>query len=188
VLGEKSGFDSIEECYGDLADYIPAVETGLSSNPPMNWAIGFLDKYSIVSNSDAHSPDKLGREATIIEMELSYPSLRQALFSPGAASDAARILGTIEFFPQEGKYHYDGHRNCGVSLGPEEAAENNYLCPVCGKALTRGVMGRVLELAERRVNEEEPCPPEYRGTNRRPYHSLIPLRELCAELLGTGTE
>ena len=178
VLGAKSGFDSIEECYRDLASHIPAVETGLSSNPPMNWALSALDKFSIISNSDAHSPEKLGREATILETDLSFGSLRSALFS--------RILGTIEFFPQEGKYHYDGHRKCEVSLGPEEAAAGNYLCPVCGKSLTRGVMGRVLELADRPVNEEAPCPPNCGNTNQRPYHSLIPLREIIAELIGAG--
>jgi len=186
VLGAKSGFDSIEECYRDLTGFIPAVETGLSSNPPMNWALRSLDSFSIISNSDAHSPEKLGREAVIFDfdsgMGLSYSSLRRALFQHSSA-----IAGTIEFFPQEGKYHYDGHRKCGVSLNPEEAERNNYLCPVCGKALTRGVMSRVLELAERRVDEEAPCPPDYRGGNRRPYHSLIPLKEICAELLGTGT-
>ena len=208
ALGEKSGFDSIEECYGDLAGYIPAVETGLSSNPPMNWALKSLDRFSIVSNSDAHSPDKLGREATILEMELSCPSLRKALCahssganSPGDASPGDTtpgILGTVEFFPEEGKNHYDGHRKCGVSLGPGEAAGMNYLCPVCGKPLTRGVMGRLLELADRRGNSEtavpaeavvsvdEPCPPDYWDSNRRPYYSLIPLREIAGELLGTG--
>ena len=190
VLGEKSGFDSIEECYGDLAAHVPAVETGLSSNPPMNWALQGLDAYSIISSSDAHSPEKLGREATIFDMELSYSSLRQALFlqpHPPASGAPSAIRGTLEFFPQEGKYHYDGHRTCGVSLGPEEAAQAQYLCPACGKALTRGVMGRVLEMASRPVNEEEPCPPDYIGTNRRPYYSLISLKEIAAELLGTGT-
>jgi len=202
VLGAKSGFDSIEECYGELADSIPAIETGLSSNPPMNWALSRLDRYSIISNSDAHSPDKLGREATIFDMELSYPSLRRAMFQHSLYQYSPRIqpeefsgeplpcspaiLGTIEFFPQEGKYHYDGHRNCEIVLDPEEAAAGNHLCPVCGKPLTRGVMGRVLELADRQVNEEEKCPDDYINTNRRPYYSLIPLRELCAELLGTG--
>ena len=185
ALGEKSGFDSIEECYGDLSAYIPAVETGLSSNPPMNWALESLDRFSVISNSDAHSPDKIGREATILDMELSYSSLRQALSRNSAA--APSILGTVEFFPQEGKYHYDGHRKCGVSMGPAEAASADYLCPACGKELTRGVMGRVLELATRRVDEEEPCPPAYEGSNRRPYYPLIPLREIIAELFGTGT-
>ena len=185
ALGAKSGFDSIEECYGDLTGHIPAIETGLSSNPPMNWALNSLDKFSIISNSDAHSPDKLGREATILEMDLSYSSFRSALIQQPPSPSPA-ILGTIEFFPQEGKYHYDGHRKCGLSLGPEEAAEANYLCPVCGRALTPGVMSRVLELADRPVNETEPCPGDYWGTRRRPYHSLIPLKEIVGELLGTG--
>jgi uncharacterized protein (TIGR00375 family) len=178
VLGAKSGFDSIEECYGSLASHIPAVETGLSSNPPMNWALSGLDRYSIISNSDAHSPDKLGREATIFEMELSYDSFRKALYNAG-------ITATIEFFPQEGKYHYDGHRSCGICLGPEEAAQRDGICPVCGKPLTRGVMGRVLELADRPVDETAPCP-EDQSANRRPYYSLIPLKEILGELLDTG--
>jgi uncharacterized protein (TIGR00375 family) len=186
VLGAKSGFDSIEECYGDLSSLIPAVETGLSSNPSMNWALSSLDRFSIVSNSDAHSPDKLGREATILDMEFSFAAFRAALGSHGGNADRARVLGTIEFFPQEGKYHYAGHRDCGVCLGPEEAAREQGRCPVCGKALTEGVMGRVLELADRPVDENSPCPPEYGGTNRRPYHSLIPLKEILGEIVNTG--
>jgi len=178
VLGAKSGFDSIEECYGSLASHIPAIETGLSSNPPMNWALSGLDRYSIISNSDAHSPDKLGREATVFDMELSYDSFRQALYSN-------RIAATIEFFPQEGKYHYDGHRSCGICLQPEEASQRDGICPVCGKPLTRGVMGRVLELADRPVDETSPCPEEQSG-NTRPYYSLIPLKEILGELLETG--
>jgi superfamily I DNA/RNA helicase len=178
VLGAKSGFDSIEECYGSLTSHIPAIETGLSSNPPMNWALSGLDRYSIISNSDAHSPDKLGREATIFEMDLSYDSFRKALYDKG-------IIATVEFFPQEGKYHYDGHRSCGICLGPEEAAQRDGICPVCGKPLTRGVMGRVLELADRPVDETCPCPEEQNG-NARPYYSLIPLKEILGELLETG--
>jgi uncharacterized protein (TIGR00375 family) len=187
ALGAESGFDSIEECYGDLVANIPAVETGLSSNPPMNWALSSLDRFSIVSNSDAHSPDKLGREATILEIENSFSSLRRALFSHSPSPPDA-ILGTIEFFPQEGKYHYDGHRKCGICLAPEAARAVNFLCPVCGKPLTRGVMSRVLELADRPVNETEPFSPDHEtfAANRRPYYSLIPLKELCAELLGSG--
>jgi uncharacterized protein (TIGR00375 family) len=187
VLGAESGFDSIEECYGDLAANIPAVETGLSSNPPMNWALSSLDRFLIVSNSDAHSPDKLGREATIFEIENSFSSLRSALFSRSPSPHDA-ILGTIEFFPQEGKYHYDGHRKCGVCLAPEAARAVDFLCPVCGKPLTRGVMSRVLELADRPVDETEPFSPdlETSATNRRPYYSLLPLKELCAELLGSS--
>ncbi|MDR1785576.1 MAG: UvrD-helicase domain-containing protein, partial [Spirochaetaceae bacterium] len=180
VLGAKSGFDRVDECYGDLAGLIPAVETGLSSNPPMNWALSSLDRYGVISNSDAHSPEKLGREATIFEMDLSYPSLGDALWRRNGAD----ILGTVEFFPQEGKYHYDGHRKCGVVVNPEDIADG--LCPVCGKPLTMGVMRRVLALADRPVDEWAPCPPDFAGTNRRPYFSLIPLREILGELLNTG--
>jgi uncharacterized protein (TIGR00375 family) len=191
ALGGRSGFDSIEECYGDLTRHIPAIETGLSSNPPMNWALGSLDGFSVISNSDAHSPDKLGREATVFDMEMSYPGLCSALrgaqaAGPGGPGSRPGILETIEFFPQEGKYHYDGHRICGIRVSPAEAAAAGGICPVCGKALTRGVMGRVLELADRPVNEEEPCPRDSAGTNRRPYRSLIPLREILSELLGCG--
>jgi uncharacterized protein (TIGR00375 family) len=191
ALGAKSGFDSIGECYRDLTDRIPAVETGLSSNPPMNWALESLDRFSIISNSDAHSPDKLGREGTVFEMPLSYPGLGDALWQrrrgPAPKGDGRpRIIETIEFFPQEGKYHYDGHRKCGYYGSPGEAAARNGLCPVCGKPMTRGVMGRVLELADRPVDESAPCPPGSGKTNRRPYRSLIPLREMLGELLETG--
>ncbi len=183
VLGARSGFDSIDECYGDLAPRIGALETGLSSNPPMNWAVSSLDRLSIVSNSDAHSPEKLGRESTIFEMEDSYTGLAQALAGGGPRG---RILGTTEFFPQEGKYHYDGHRGCGVVLSPEESARLGRLCPVCGSPLTPGVLRRVTELADRPVDETAPCPEDSAGTNRRPYSSLIPLPEILAELIGTG--
>ena len=184
ALGAKSGFDSIEECYGDLSPRIGAIETGLSSNPPMNWAVSSLDRFGIISNSDAHSPEKLGREATIFEMEYSFTGLAQALSGGGPAGSIAE---TIEFFPQEGKYHYDGHRACGVVLSPSESLALKGLCPVCGKPLTPGVMRRVVELADRPVDETQPCPLDYEGTNRRPYRSLIPLPELLAELLGTGS-
>lgn len=184
ALGANSGFDSIEECYGDLTPHIGAIETGLSSNPPMNWAVSSLDRFGIISNSDAHSPEKLGREATIFEMEPSFVGLAEALSGGGPAG---RIAETIEFFPQEGKYHYDGHRACGVVLSPTESLAHKGLCPVCGKPLTHGVMRRVAELADRPVDETESCPQNYEGTNRRPYRSLIPLPELLAELLGTGS-
>jgi len=147
ALGARSGFDSIDECYGDLAPQIGAIETGLSSNPPMNWAVGSLDRFAIVSNSDAHSPEKLGREATILEAEPSFAGLSAALSRAGGGS-AGRIAGTVEFFPQEGKYHYDGHRDCGVVFSPKESAARGGLCPVCGKSLTQGVMWRVAELAD----------------------------------------
>jgi uncharacterized protein (TIGR00375 family) len=184
ALGAKSGFDSIGECYGSLVSRIPAVETGLSSDPPMNWALSSLDGFSIISNSDAHSPDKLGREATIFDMEFSFHSLCAAM--------RGGVLATIEFFPEEGKYHYDGHRKCGICLGPEETAakkdkmtaNGEIPCPVCGKPLTRGVMGRVLELADRPLAETAASA---KTGNRRPFYPLIPLRELLGELLGTGS-
>ena len=187
ALGSRSGFDSIDECYGDLAPRIGAIETGLSSNPPMNWAVGSLDRFAIVSNSDAHSPDKLGREATILEIEPSFAGLYSALSGAGG-SGAGRVAGTLEFFPQEGKYHYDGHRACGVVLSPEESAARGGLCPVCGKPLTPGVMRRVAELADRPVEETAPFPAqdEVASANRQPYRSLVPLPELLGELLGTG--
>ena len=183
ALGARSGFDSIDECYRDLAPRIQAIETGLSSNPPMNWAVSALDRFSIISNSDAHSPEKLGREATILDIYPGFPGLAEALSGGGPAG---RLLGTVEFFPQEGKYHYDGHRVCGAALSPEESAAAGGLCPVCGKPLTPGVMGRVAELADRPVDESASCPEDWAGTNRRPYRSLIPLKELVAELLGSG--
>jgi DNA helicase-2/ATP-dependent DNA helicase PcrA len=184
ALGANSGFNSIEECYRDLTPHIGAIETGLSSNPPMNWAVSSLDRFGIISNSDAHSPEKLGREATIFEMEPSFAGLAEALSGGGPAG---RIAETIEFFPQEGKYHYDGHRACGVVLSPTESLAHKGLCPVCGKPLTHGVMRRVAELADRPVDETASCPQDYAGTNRRPYRSLIPLPELLAELFGTGS-
>ncbi len=183
ALGAKSGFDSLEECYGELAPRIGAIETGLSSNPPMNWAVSGLDRFAIISNSDAHSPEKLGREATLIEMEESFPGLAEALAGGGKRGE---VVGTVEFFPQEGKYHYDGHRVCGVVLSPEESEAVGGRCPVCGKPLTNGVLRRVRELSDRPVDEATPCPDGYGGTNRRPYRSLIPLKEILSELLGTN--
>ncbi|WP_010260885.1 UvrD-helicase domain-containing protein [Treponema primitia] len=186
VLGARSGFDSIDECYRDLAPHIHAIETGLSSNPPMNWALSSLDRFAIISNSDAHSPNKLGREATIFEMDPSYPALAAALAGVSRKTAGPALLETLEFFPQEGKYHYDGHRSCDVCLSPEESAATAGSCPVCGQALTPGVLGRVRELADRPVSEDTPCPPEFEGTNRRPYRSLIPLEEILGEIIGVG--
>jgi superfamily I DNA/RNA helicase/PHP family Zn ribbon phosphoesterase len=187
ALGGRSGFDSIDECYRDLSPRIGALETGLSSNPPMNWALSALDRFAIVSNSDAHSPEKLCREATILDMEMSYAGLADAL-SGASGGPRGRVLETIEFFPQEGKYHYDGHRSCKVVLDPEASVRAGGICPVCGKPLTPGVLSRVLELADREVDEDAPCPEDgsERGSNRRPYRSLIPLKELLAEILGLG--
>ena len=180
ALGAKSGFDSIDECYGDLAGHITAIETGLSSNPPMNWSLSSLDRFNIISNSDAHSPDKLGREATVFDMpDVSFDALRSAL----AGGDGEnRILETLEFFPQEGKYHVDGHRKCGAWLGGGEPGVAQK-CPVCGKPFTPGVMGRVRELADRPVSDGgQPKG----GANQKPYRSLVPLKEIIGEVLGVG--
>jgi DNA helicase II / ATP-dependent DNA helicase PcrA len=189
ALGSKSGFDSIEECYGDLAGQIFAVETGLSSDPPMNRRVSRLDRFTLVSNSDAHSPPKLGREACAFDTELDYFALRRAL------ETGEGYLGTVEFFPEEGKYHLDGHRACGVRLEPAETRRAGGLCPVCGKPLTVGVMHRVEELADR---PEEEGPPgaagaqemngqvESGGPGRDRFRSLVPLPEVLAELHGVG--
>jgi uncharacterized protein (TIGR00375 family) len=174
MLGAKSGFDSMEECFGDLADRIFAVETGLSSDPPMNWRLSDLDRVVLMSNSDAHSPGKLGREANLFDTELSYPAIRRAL----ERKDKGAFLGTIEFFPEEGKYHYDGHRNCKMRMSPTETIAAGGLCPVCGKKVTTGVMNRVEELADR-ADGKKP-----RG--KADFHNLIPLQEVLGEILSVG--
>ncbi len=132
VFGAVSGFDSLQECYEELTPHIHAIETGLSSDPQMNWRISALDRITLISNSDAHSPAKTGREANIFDTEMSYPAMINALKS------GKGFLGTIEFFPEEGKYHYDGHRACSIRLSPQETIKNKYLCPSCGKKLTVG--------------------------------------------------
>ncbi len=174
VFGSKSGFDRMEDCYGDLTGAIYAVETGLSSDPPMNWRLSALDRFALVSNSDAHSPDKLAREANLIDDELSWKGLTGALRS----RDPQRFVGTLEFHPEEGKYHYDGHRACGVRLHPDEAAALGGRCPVCGGKLTGGVYGRVVELADR-PDGAHPAAARY-------YEHLVPLREILAEVLDAG--
>jgi DNA helicase-2/ATP-dependent DNA helicase PcrA len=176
ALGAQSGFDAISECFADLSSEIFAVETGLSSDPAMNWRLSQLDRYALVSNSDAHSPEKLGREASWFDGEPSYYGLRDAL-----RSQRERFLGTLEFFPEEGKYHFDGHRLCGVSLTPEEARAASGICPSCGKRLTGGVLGRVATLADR--------PEGVRPPDAKSFQSLIPLTELLSELadVGAGT-
>ncbi|HSN73897.1 MAG TPA: endonuclease Q family protein, partial [Anaerolineae bacterium] len=145
LLGSKSGYDSVAQCFEDLTPHIFALETGLSSDPPMNWRVSGLDGYTLVSNSDAHSPQKLAREATLFDCELAYDAIFDALRS----GDPARFKGTIEFFPEEGKYHLDGHRACGVCWEPPETLAHNGLCSVCGKPVTVGVMHRVEQLADR---------------------------------------
>ncbi len=172
LFGAFSGFDTIEECFEDLTPYIHALETGLSSDPPMNWRVSALDRYSLVSNSDAHSPAKLGREANIINAELSYPALKKAL--EGGAGEG--FGGTIEFFPEEGKYHFDGHRGCGLCLTPAQSEEYGGKCPVCGKKITIGVQHRVEELADRAEGFVLP--------NAAPFESLVPLPEVLAASTG----
>ncbi len=172
LFGAYSGFDSIEECFEDLTPHIFALETGLSSDPPMNWRLSALDRFTLVSNSDAHSPSKLAREANLFDTGLSYSAVRKALMDPKGGG----FGGTIEFFPEEGKYHYDGHRPCKVCLKPSETISANGRCPVCGRRITVGVLHRVEELADR--------PEDFRLPNAMPFESLVPLPEVIAASLG----
>jgi ATP-dependent DNA helicase UvrD/PcrA len=172
VLGSKSGFDTVAECYADLAGHIFAVETGLSSDPPMNWTCSSLDPYRLVSNSDAHSPPMLGREATVFGTDLDYFAMAAALRT-GAGLD-----GTIEFFPEEGKYHLDGHRRCGIRVDPEQTRDLDAVCPRCGKPLTVGVLHRVAELADR--------PAGFRPPAAAGHTCLVQLPEIIGEIQGTG--
>ena len=167
VLGSKSGFDTIDECYGDLTQHIFALETGLSSDPPMNWTCSFLDRFRLVSNSDAHSPEKLGREANLFDTDLTYQGIYSALkYDRG-------FTGTMEFYPQEGKYHYDGHKKCGIMWNPLETAKHNGICPVCRKEVTRGVMYRVAELGDRKSIPDG---------EKKEFHSITQLPDLIAEI------
>ena len=174
VLGSKSGFDSITDCYRDLADHIFAVETGLSSDPPMNWRCSSLDRFSLVSNSDAHSPSKLGRECNLFDTDLSFEAMMRAL----RRSPPGGFLGTVEFFPEEGKYHLDGHRKCGQRLTPAGTRETGGRCPACGRPVTVGVMHRVEDLADRTEGERPAGTPG--------YESLIGLAETVGHALGRG--
>ncbi|MCF8031803.1 MAG: UvrD-helicase domain-containing protein [Desulfarculaceae bacterium] len=174
LFGSKSGFDSMEECFGDLAGHITAVETGLSSDPPMNWRLSALDNMVLVSNSDAHSPAKLAREANLLTCEPTYPALARAL----SGAEAEGLAGTLEFFPHEGKYHLDGHRKCGVCLEPGETRSLGGRCPVCGKPLTVGVLSRVEDLADR--------PEGFRPPKARDFESIVPLDEVVGEVLQRG--
>jgi DNA helicase-2/ATP-dependent DNA helicase PcrA len=172
VLGSKSGFDQVAECYGDLAGHVFAIETGLSSDPPMNWRLSALDRYTLMSSSDAHSPGKLGREACVFETEIDYFAMRRALETRQGYG------GTVEFFPEEGKYHLDGHRKCNVMLEPAETRALDGRCPVCGQGLTIGVMHRVQELADRADGVRPEGAPGFRN--------LVPLSEVLSEILGAG--
>jgi uncharacterized protein (TIGR00375 family) len=176
VFGANSGFDSLEECFGDLTPHIRAIETGLSSDPSMNRRLSRLDNISLISNSDAHSPGKLGREANILKTDLSYQGIVDAIVS----NDPTRFLGTIEFFPEEGKYHYDGHRACGARMSPSETLRRHRLCPQCGKPVTVGVLHRVEALADR--------PEGFQRERLLPYRNLIPLVELLAEVYDMGPQ
>ncbi len=171
LFGAYSGFDTIEECFGDLTGCIHALETGLSSDPPMNWRVSALDRFTLVSNSDAHSPANLAREANLFDTALSYPLVKRALENPGSG-----FCGTVEFFPEEGKYHYDGHRNCGVCLKPGDTEAAGGVCPVCGGRITVGVLHRVESLADR--------PEGFTPPSAAHFESLIPLREVIAASTG----
>lgn len=175
VFGANSGFDSIQECFEDQAKHIHALETGLSSNPEMNWRLSALDGITLVSNSDSHSPEKIGREANVFEFEeeeFCFASVLKAI----REKDRKKFVSTIEFFPEEGKYHFDGHRACGVVLKPSEAIALKNVCPVCRKQLTIGVLHRVEELADRKEG--------FVPVNAIPFKSLVPLREVVAKSLG----
>lgn len=172
LFGSMSGFDKIEDCFEKEAGKIFALETGLSSDPAMNWRLSALDRFSLVSNSDSHSPAKIGREANVFDCELDYKTIREVL----KTKDKKRFLYTIEFFPEEGKYHFDGHRLCGVRLAPKETKQHNGRCPKCGKKVTVGVMNRVEQLADR--------PEGYMPSGAIPYKNLIPFNEIIAEAKG----
>jgi len=174
VFGANSGFDSLEECFEEEVKHIFAIETGLSSDPEMNWRVSILDKITLISNSDAHSPNRLGREANVFDCPLDYPEIIGTIRD----KDPRKFLFTIEFFPQEGKYHFDGHRNCGIIFSPLQTKANDYLCPICKKRLTIGVMHRIDEMADRAEG--------YIPSNSIPSIHLIPLEEIIAESLGVG--
>jgi len=174
IFGSKSGFDSIEECFEDYSKYIYALESGLSADPKMLWRIPDGRRLSLISNSDAHSPSHIGREANVFDTELSYPAIIQAI----KTKDPQKFLYTIEFYPEEGKYHYDGHRECNIRLSPKETKKYNGICPNCGRPLTIGVLNRVEQLADR--------PEGFKPEEVIPFKSLVPLEEIIAEVLGRG--
>ena len=178
IFGSKSGFDSIEECFGEYAPQIHAIETGLSSNPEMNRRVSALDNITLISNSDAHSPSKLGREANVLDCDLDYRDVTRVI----KEGDPKEFLFTVEFFPEEGKYHFDGHRECGVLFSPEETLKAKGLCPECGKGVTVGVSSRVEELADRPADRSETG----EQAPKVPSRALVPLQEIIAEALGRG--
>lgn len=176
IFGSNSGFNSVEECFKDETKNIHCLETGLSSDPAMNWRLSSLDRYCLISNSDSHSPQKIGREANVLDCTPNYKEIMMTL----KTKDKKKFLYTIEFFPQEGKYHYDGHRNCNARIAPREAIKNHNLCPVCGKKITVGVMHRVEELADR---DEGFLP-----GNAIPFKNMIPLGQIIAAARGVGEQ
>ena len=180
LYGARSGFDSLQECFGDLAERVHAVESGLSADPAMCWRVPSLDGVSIVSFSDAHSPGRLGRELTVFRGEPSYDGLREALASQ-------QIEYTVELFPEEGKYHHSGHRKCGVRLSPAEAIRTGARCPECGRPMTKGVLQRVEELSARPAEAELGCAGLIRGRNGRPpFRRMVSLGQIVSEALECG--
>ncbi|MFC1594878.1 endonuclease Q family protein [Patescibacteria group bacterium] len=174
IFGSMSGFNSIEECFDEYAKHIFAIETGLSSDPAMNWRWSHLNNIALISNSDSHSLPKIGREANVFDTEFSYNAIKEAIKS----RDPKKFLFTIEFFPEEGKYHYDGHRDMKHSQGPDVTKKHKGLCGECGKKITVGVMSRVEELADQESRQE----------GRIPYKNLIPLNEIIAEAMNVGVQ
>lgn len=176
VFGSKSGFNSLAECFEEITSHIYAIETGLSSDPPMNWQLSALDNITLISNSDAHSPANLGREANVFEIaekNLSYEEIYRII----REKDKEKFLYTIEFFPEEGKYHYDGHATCQYSADPAESKKNKNFCPICKKELTLGVLHRVNDLADRL---------DITAVDNIPCKNLVPLQEIIAESLAVG--
>lgn len=176
MFGSRSGFDTVEEAFGKYADKITALETGLSSDPEMNWRLSALDKYSLVSNSDCHSPSRIAREANVFDCELNYWEIKKVL----ETKDKSKFLYTIEFYPEEGKYHLDGHRNCKLCFEPEETIKNNGKCPVCKQELTVGVLNRVNALADREIG--------YVPENSIPFRNMVPLDEIISAAVGVGVK
>jgi uncharacterized protein (TIGR00375 family) len=174
LFGSMSGFDKIEHCFEKQTPKIFALETGLSSDPAMNWRLSALDRFTLISNSDSHSPSKIGREANVFDCDLDYKTIREVLMT----KDKKRFLYTIEFFPEEGKYHYDGHRDCKVRFSPKDTLQHKGKCPQCGKPVTVGVLNRVEVLADR--------PEGYVPSNAIGYKNLIPLEEIIAEAKGVS--
>ena len=174
IFGSNSGFDTVEECFEHQAKNIFVLETGLSSDPAMNWRLSKLDRYTLISNSDSHSARRIGREANVFHCELDYDEIATAL----RTKDRTKLLYTVEFFPEEGKYHFDGHRKCGVRFSPQETKQQGFRCPTCGRAVTVGVMHRVEKLADRAEGNRPP--------NAIPYKNIVPLEEIIADALGVG--